>query len=308
MPIDATALVQTSLEGEIVIREQTRAWGSPRCLTRPISRLLVKYYRGADHPAKMRIWSWVRYLTRHSRIIVSYPTKGGWICVDERDLIDRAILSTGSYELEVWNALSPLLTPGEVIWDVGAHVGSFSVRVVNDERIDYLYAFEPDLSTFQVLEANMRLNRGTYQLHNVGLSNRWEWRTLSRGPLANTGLSTLVNTPLLRRERFNVRCETGDSLVYEQSVRPPSVIKIDVEGWEVKVLEGAVRILRERPPKVIIMEAEVTSEGALLDKSIAQLLSHHGYHIQRIQRPSNIVEPRENFLCTKRQSTECCWG
>jgi FkbM family methyltransferase len=145
-----------------------------------------------------------------------------------------------------------LLREDDVVWDVGASVGLYAVHAAGTVRS--VVAFEPDPATFQRLVANVRLNGfadrvicraralgrspGVVQLHTDGLEgNAPSVRNLER----HTGSET-------------VTLETVDTVLAE-GVIAPTVLKLDVEGAELAVLEGATRMLAsERRPRVLFAE------------------------------------------------------
>src|SRR5690349_17994902 len=96
-------------------------------LSTTVSKILRAYYLSEGHPSKLRIWRYLRKLQGYSRLTVPYIDVG-WISLDERDHIQHSIFVNGAYEPEVWEALSSLAEDGEVIWDVGANIGSFALR------------------------------------------------------------------------------------------------------------------------------------------------------------------------------------
>lgn len=264
------------------------------------SRLLRDWYLGPDFPAKLRLWGWVRRLLAYPRFTISYA-ENGWITVDERDLLQRQIFVTGFYEPEVWESLSRYCVGDEIVWDVGAHIGSFAIRALLDPQVREVDAFEPDPVSAEILALNLALNRKRYTVHRFALSSRREEARLFRGPLANTGLSSLVPGPDVGRQVFEVDCRTADELVFREGVPPATLIKIDVEGWEFRVLLGARRLLTELPPKAIGVECECDEAGEILDRSLLCYLEGLGYGVRRIKRPSGIVDRRENFLAVHKR-------
>jgi len=269
----------------------------PKVLGKAISRALSAYYLGPDHPMKMRIWYGMRRLTGSPRLTIPYAGRG-WITVDERDMLQREILVNGAYEPEVWESLAELARGGEVVWDIGANIGSFAVRALNDPRVAEVHAFEPDPISAEVLETNLGLNRGRYVLHRVALSSTRETRALHHGPTANTGISGFANTN--SSASFEVRCETLDSLVFDHGLPAPTLVKIDVEGWEAEVLRGAARLLATRPPRGIAVELECDAEGRITDRAPLELLEGAGYEVRWVRRRSGEVEARENYLAVQR--------
>lgn len=125
-----------------------------------LSHLLTSYYLGPDHPAKLRLWSWLRRLMRYSRFTIKYANDG-WITLDERDYLQHEILTKGCYEPEVWGSLSTFALQDECVWDVGANIGSFAIIAMLDSRVRALHVFEPDPYHADILAYNLRSNRGS---------------------------------------------------------------------------------------------------------------------------------------------------
>lgn len=267
-----------------------------------LSGILKSYFCGPDHPMKMRLWGWLRSALGYPRLTIRYAGQG-WITVDERDLLQRRILVTGSYESEVWEALAPYVRAGDVIWDVGAHIGSFAIRALVDKRVAEVHAFEPDPSHHSILLKNLALNCGRYSTRSFALSDRRETRDLCQGPLANTGLSTLDEASK-NRKRCRVECRTMDELVFAERLACPNVIKIDVEGWELHVLRGGRRVFEEWPPRALVVEARCTGSGRRVDPNIEEFLETNRYSLTRIERPSGPIEERENYLAVHRSVVE----
>lgn len=266
-----------------------------RTLNKRVSKIMTAYYRGPDHPLKLRLWRWVRRATGYPRLTIPYA-KGGWITVDERDLLQGKIFSTGSYEAEVWDTLSAFAVSGEVVWDIGAHIGSFSIRALGDPRIREVHAFEPDPIHSEILALNLALNGGCYTIHQFALGDCCERRKLHHGPGANTGLSSFASD--WKQQVFEVECKTADEMVFVERVSAPTLIKMDIEGWEYPAFQGFRRLLSEASPKAIVFEGESDSCGNCRDQRLVSLLEKFQYRISKIERPSGILETRENYLAT----------
>lgn len=137
----------------------------------------------------------------------------------------------------------------EVVVDVGAHIGRYTL--LGAKAGARVVSIEPDPSNFQMLESNVRLNKlKGVSLHRAGLSNRSGVRqlVLSEGP--NRGTSSLDDTPGSNGDqppaarRIPVDCLSLDALVEQERIRRIDWLKIDAEGHEAQVLEGAAQSLR----------------------------------------------------------------
>jgi FkbM family methyltransferase len=183
----------------------------------------------------------------------------------------------GQHEVEVQRAIVELLRAGDTFWDVGAHIGFFSLIasriVLSSGRV---HAFEPYGPSRARLQTNLDLNNAG----NVSVS--------PQAVAAKAGLAQFYaarETPMWTLVRgmgegpsIEVSCTTLD----EQAdvLGEPTLIKVDVEGAEVDVLRGASRLLvSEHPPSLIVefTNDDMRLEAALLYPSwrFVQLTNRH---------------------------------
>ncbi|HTU34325.1 MAG TPA: FkbM family methyltransferase [Candidatus Acidoferrum sp.] len=158
----------------------------------------------------------------------------------------------GTWEPEVVSAVSQFVTPGMSAIDVGAHGGFFALllaRLVGP--LGKVIAFEPLPANFRILQHNIGMNA----LENViaeplavsGYSGELAFEvppedsSLLAGPFADTD----------ERCAVSVRCVALDEYCARKQLRP-GFIKVDVEGAETDVLDGAERIIREFHPAMMI--------------------------------------------------------
>lgn len=261
------------------------------------SAKLLQWYLGPDHRSKLRLWRYLLTALGHPRLSVPYAGSGT-ITLDYRDWLQSTILRTGTYEPEVWNAISSVAGNDSIFWDVGAHIGTFSILACRDSRFRVVHAFEPAPEASRVLRHHLAVNPGVSRvIHQLALGSSNEKRVLTAGPAINSGMASLIRTSNPGRRQSVVQCTTADTLVFERGIAAPTIIKIDVEGWELEVLYGAERILTERPPAGIIFEAACERSAPELDDSaIAEYLETKGYSVSYIPRPDGHVEPRENYI------------
>jgi FkbM family methyltransferase len=255
---------------------------------------------------KLRLWRYVRQLSGYPALTLTYGAKG-WITIDERDWLQSSIFAYGVYEPEVWAALAQYATRDEVVWDVGAYIGSFVLTAAQDSRVKAVCAFEPDPLTLRTLVSNLALNGNPATVYPLALSDTTERRTLIHGPSTNGGMSTLnpaartgitdhVSDGRHELPIFDIVCRTADELVAEGEIPAPTLMKIDVEGWEYQVLNGAQRLLRSTRMKAIAFEASCDATGTLTDERLAGLLAESGYSFSRIRRPDGEIRRVENYL------------
>jgi len=168
------------------------------------------------------------------------------ICRISRDLqviirpedIDAATLSREPEARDIFNP-----EHGDVVIDVGAHIGSYTVRAARMVgRGGLVIAIEPDPENFKLLMLNIKLN----DLNNVitlpyAASDKNGKVILHRSLFP--GLCSITRIPRRFAGDVEVRCITIDNIVNKFGIRKIDWIKIDVEGAEVDVLRGARRAL-----------------------------------------------------------------
>jgi FkbM family methyltransferase len=245
------------------------------------------------------VWDWLRRRQNYRRLTVRYASSS-WLTIDERCYLQRNIFVAGGYEPEVAETLLGFAVGREVIWDVGANIGSFATLARLDPRVAELICCEPDPGNRAVLEKNLSLNRGaSYRVLPEALGCRTEKRGLLQGPPTNRGMTRLLDDSDFGPISCVADCVTLDELVLQRNLPPPTLMKIDVEGWEDRVLKGAENILRLNPPKAIVFESRCNSDGGTEKRCIPELLADFGYTIKQISRRSPTVDGLENFVAAR---------
>ena len=161
---------------------------------------------------------------------------------------------TGLYEFEDMAFTLHMLRPDDLFVDVGANIGAYTIlagAVVGATTI----AVEPIPAVFRHLQKNVALN-GTSDrtdLHNVAAGrNNGTLRFTSAASTTNRVVSDELGTVGV----IEVPVRTLDEIIGE---RQPSLLKIDVEGYEAEVLGGAQQTLAK--PSVMAVITELVGHG-----------------------------------------------
>lgn len=141
-----------------------------------------------------------------------------------------------------------ILRKGKLFVDVGAHVGRWSIRA--SKYYDQVISFEPSLKTQDVLRKNIWRNKiANITVQSVALSDHSGFGTMHHFGHMSGGNSLEDNHPLLRGTGTKAN-ETIVELLDAFNLSP-TLIKIDTEGHELKVLDGAKETLR-RTERIIV--------------------------------------------------------
>lgn len=178
--------------------------------------------------------------------------------------------------------LRALLRNGDTMIDIGAHIGWFALnaaqRIGNTGKV---VAFEPNPHCLKSLRQNVHLNdflniavEACAVSDTNGTSTFWIGDDMA-GSLVASNTQRLTNESI---RGLKVRLQTLDSCSKTHDMRRLTVIKIDVEGAELRVLKGAHRLLKRLKPHLIIeiQEDSLHAAGSSREEVFA-FLSSFGY-------------------------------
>jgi FkbM family methyltransferase len=159
------------------------------------------------------------------------------------------------YEQENIAFLKAQVKPGDVVFDIGAHLGLMSVIASQlSGPSGKVYAFEPSPSTFDLLKKVLRLNSTPNSVipEQMAITNTvGKLRFfLSSDPGSNS--NSLVEKHHLDRAAVEINCTSLDTYSKTNHIRSIAFIKIDAEGSELQVLQGAEAVLQVQRPKLIL--------------------------------------------------------
>ena len=191
--------------------------------------------------------------------------------------------SLGRNELPVQQAFARYLRAGDVLYDVGANVGFFTVigaKLVGSGG--QVHAFEPVPENAAAVRHNCELN---------GMKQVTVWET-AVSDISGTGELQLAHysggaslsiaaPPPDFKGTVSVTLVTLDELTREQQLPPPSLVKIDVEGAEINVLRGMVETINRYRPIIIFEIDDGNREAFEKKKAICtDFLVTLGYQIE----------------------------
>ncbi|WP_291716231.1 FkbM family methyltransferase [Limnobacter sp. CACIAM 66H1] len=145
------------------------------------------------------------------------------------------------------------INPDDVIWDVGANQGQYVEEIlVNLSNKGKVVTFEPAPTSAAVLYKKF-INKKNVTIINAALSDKNGEMTFYFDP---AGSSSVEDSSAYHPDKDScvVRQFTGASFAHEEKELFPNCIKIDVEGFEVAVIEGLKTILSDRRLRCLFIE------------------------------------------------------
>lgn len=183
--------------------------------------------------------------------------------------------------------------PGAII-DVGANLGLFALLMSRRYPARAIHAFEPSPTTFAALRGNLARNRAVnIQAHQVAVTNHDGLVSFSVREHARANSS--IHAEGTTGPSIEVRCVTLDSFMAATGVKQIALLKVDVEGYEPAVLDGAARLLARYRPGVIYFEVchALARDAGFDPADAAHYLVDRGYRLHRLTTAGTLepVEP-----------------
>jgi FkbM family methyltransferase len=189
------------------------------------------------------------------------------------------------------------LRPDSIVWDIGANVGTFTVAAAAIAEPGRVIAIEADVWLAEILyrTAAEAVYRGRIEVLPCAVSSATgiaSFHIAKRGrasnALAEAGGRSVMGG--VRQSRL-VPTLTCDELL--RHLPAPALVKIDVEGAEVMVLEGAARLLAEARPAIYIESGAETAPG------VRRILEGAGYELANPEpgpEPGSVLPFNSLFL------------
>ena len=275
-------------------------------LSRPDLATLVRY----------ALWNTLRRLPE--RPALALPWHGGTTFTSRFDNdLSLAMFVGGTFEPNELSLVDSLLRPGMNIVDGGANEGAYTVFFASRVgSTGHVIAVEPSSRELERLRANIAGNN----LNNVvvvasALADRAGEASLMIAEASHAGQNTMgefIHAGVTSAGTEVVPTATLDELVAAHGLAGLDLIKLDVEGAEMRALMGAENVLRTARPLVLleISPTGLASQGGSV-KDLVALLDHADYRLLRFDRATGLPVPlgeeplSDNLLAVHRDRD---WG
>lgn len=173
---------------------------------------------------------------------------------DLGSFVDWTVYFYGAYELGILNLLARAAEqagPGAVFLDIGANVGQHSLFM--SRHADQVHAFEPWPAAVARLRSLLADNgAANIHVHETALGD--DERVLPFYAPAGANLGTGSFCPNVNENTAvgSLQVRVGDSMIKELGLARVDLIKIDTEGFEVRVLTGLKETLARHDPVVVV--------------------------------------------------------
>ena len=224
------------------------------------------------------------------KFLLHFPQDKGWEC----------IYFYRNYETGTTNLLKNILKHDDIVFDVGANIGWYTLLFAKILTDGQCHAFEPVPWIYDKLKANCSLNNveSNVFLNLMAMGNadkNVQLHTFSGLPHGHSSISSLS------RDDFNIneaQMITLNEYIDIKKIEKVDLIKCDVEGAELKVLEGSSNLFSLKVPPMWVFEMnEETSKafGYSPNDILKFLLKFHDYEFYRIKGAWGCVIPMDTI-------------
>jgi FkbM family methyltransferase len=204
--------------------------------------------------------------------IFAGPLRGSWWLLQSPGQPGRVL--SGTYEPRHTGLFRQWVQRGATVLDIGAHAGYYTLLgSALAGPGGTVWAFEPEPRNCRYLRRHVTINHRTnVRVEEIAISDSAGWAPFRFGKGSGTGM-------LDEAGDIRVRTNSLDSLCESRSIAP-SLIKIDAESAEVRVLLGAARTLAEHRPVLLL-----STHSEELHLECLHLLESAGYRTEPITGP-----------------------
>jgi FkbM family methyltransferase len=181
--------------------------------------------------------------------------------------------------------LKKYLKPGFIVFDVGANIGEWSIMAFQSEPNIHIFAFEPLPIAFNSYKKKLQTSLAKAELFQLALSDH-----LGRAEFyhctARSTLSSLFRRDIFsskKTEKISVELDTLDHFCTIHHINKIDYLKIDTEGGEISILQGAKNLLKNHYVTALQFEyGGCYKDAGTTLKEAMQILTEAGYVIFRI--------------------------
>lgn len=234
----------------------------------------------------------------HSNELKKFKTLTGTYYLPKyayQDVIRREIIKNRIFDQNIFDLGKKYIKPNSSIIDAGANYGQMSILFSKVYSDTIVYSFEASEYIFNILEKNIKMNSENIISFNYALSDQNEEQYLDEPDLSKIGtygaLNIKINHQNKKDNKKKIQFRKIDEIEFKKKV---SLMKIDVQGWDLKVLNGAIKTIeKNRMPIIFEYENIFEKEMNYSFNDFVIFFNDLNYKFKTVDNNNFLVLPKE---------------
>ncbi|MEM0449105.1 MAG: FkbM family methyltransferase [Methanomassiliicoccales archaeon] len=184
-------------------------------------------------------------------------------------------------EIYSYSFFKNIIKDDSIIVDIGANIGYYALLESIHAKNGKIYAIEPVLKNYNILLKNIYINKINNIIPiNIGISDKNEFKQIYEYECCNLSSFIKLNNKKIVSEKL-IETKNLDDFIYLYNICP-NIIRMDVEGYEYEIFEGAKKFLKNCKNITIFIELHPKILGINKYLEILNLLKQNGFKILAI--------------------------
>ncbi len=235
----------------------------------------------------------------HSSKLKKYTTTTGIYYLPKyayQDVIRREIIKNRIFDEDVYNLSKKYIKPNTVVIDAGANYGQLSILFSKLYLNTTIYSFEASKYIYDILVKNIGLNSENIRGLNCILSDCSEEKYLKIPSFEKYGtygsLDLEFSNNMKNNYKEKILVKKIDDFNFERKI---SFMKIDVQGWDLKVLKGSSKtILKHKMPIIFEYEEQFENKMNYQFEDFVNFIKKINYKFVTVVNNNFLIVPNEN--------------
>lgn len=254
-------------------------------------------------------WLWLKYIRRRKKLIkavhgyeLELNLEAVGFDVFEKNIYKQLALD-GGREFAATAMVEKYVKPGEVIFELGANIGYYALLETQlMQQRGTIYAAEPEPHNFASLQQNIARNHVGDMItpYQLAVTDR-----VGQFPLyvsTNSNTHSLIKPTHGVKEIIIVRTTTIDEFLKDK--KPITFLRMDIEGFETKVFDGAQHLLNAKRPLKMFVELHPNRVGGAAIIALLQLLKRFGFQTDYVIARDTALRRAVGQTLSKRMSID----
>lgn len=261
-------------------------------MKRIVVRLLLFIYKNYRRSNLLR--NLIKGIIGYSKIEINF--NGFKVNAGVKTALETDVIFDSYNEVIVLELIKTCVLKGYGFIDVGVNIGLHTLTAANSNMDIEIYSFEPEPYNYQQLVENIVLNKFfNVRPFKIGLGNFSVNQTLNINEGWNKGKHSLKINFEGSQKKISIPILTLD--IFKDNIKGEKfIIKIDVEGYEKEVIEGAKILFSQTENIILIIELLEENNGHLICKEITNNLKENNFEdIYKINENSSSLSKVFDF-------------